>query len=235
MCLIKGLVHSTHINQANTNNVKLSPTLARGLTPTTSTALPNWFWSFQKPTFKRHLATVFDCRSAHDDVTSITVLQLSGCDVHTTTSKHNLKQKKPCQKNPKISEQRDQCIGIFDEKWVALGGCERLCCNWHHCIVIWLVGPLLMQFGQTFVFSIVKGESKSILWLWSGQKGCSKTTICVWESPGVPAIYCFYTKRGCWRRWVGQLESATNAAVSRFKHTHQAYFQHRYSLNEILI
>lgn len=35
MCLIKGLVHSTHINQANTNNVKLSPTLARDLTPTT--------------------------------------------------------------------------------------------------------------------------------------------------------------------------------------------------------
>ena len=34
MCLIKGLVHSTHINQANTNNVKLSPTLARSLTPT---------------------------------------------------------------------------------------------------------------------------------------------------------------------------------------------------------
>ena len=69
------------------------------LLPTTSTALPNWFWSFQKPTFKRHLATVFDCRSAHDDVTSITVLQLSGCDVHTTTSKHNLKQKSHVKKS----------------------------------------------------------------------------------------------------------------------------------------
>ena len=198
MCLIKGLVHSTHINQANTNNVKLSPTLARGLTPTTSTALPNWFWSFQKPTFKRHLATVFDCRSAHDDVTSITVLQLSGCDVHTTTSKHNLKQKKPCQKK---SQNKWTAWPVHWYFWREMSGPWRLC-GWKallqlaslHCDLI-SRAAVDAVWTNICVLYIVKGESKSVLWLWSGQKGCSKRQPFVFEKAQGSRLFTASTPR----------------------------------------